>query len=915
MRASRFARSFLVSLPFVLVSNGVAQTDQWLRGLVAKKPVTREIARRHLALLADLPAAELKALLKSKRPEVVLAAVSLLRDRKQEIAALRQISLHYNPVIRRALLPVASDDTVKKTLAEGPNELRPLALLELEDRKLLDDELLVKALRSDVEDLAEVACRLVVFERSPFPIAIAEKLADAPKAKLRLITWLADRPRTQSGPWLERILAKDELTEMERVLAINSLPSERILHKLALLVMDAAASSDVAISNRAGYAAARFEPRIADKLIAEFEIRVRAGTPVSALLPCLERISTNGEGILLQQALRSASTVRADIFHWLSSRESKLVNEYVARALDSAKPFPKELIRLAGTVLTTPKRIARIVDFLADGERVSVNAFSTLIEAEVYHPTMLEFAVNEGIVGEGRRLWHLLKLPLAKLPLEVFVETLEAGDFIACSYAVNSLARGRIPKKLEPMILEYAESSVHVQLQASSARALILWGTEAAGRKAWVAMRKGDHTALAIRWLMEKPKPWCYEILLKERERLTTHRTKENRSSLHRILIALAKLGDRGANDELVREIPRLAPEEMRQVQKLMDRFLKTADLAKLARKYLHVQEGDPDERTEREGDLGEERRVELLEWFLARKDLDLGSLLAELWTKDGSYEVRLVALRGLLARDSEKLHGQIYKLLAKPYGHDQQDLAFEIVGGGLGDPITAKGLELLAHVVLRAPLTNPKQEIQYSIDQTFGSARGAYPVLTPAANLLRRDEHVKPRAAFEKVAAQITTRRFVLNRQRLGLFLIGIARRDELLDELGPVIARLILAAPDLSTEFVGPAQMLLADEAETAGDYEKAAGLYAAASRAWSREVVPLQIRRALLGAVDPVARYHPIAALAARAPMCRARASIADGQMAKAKRQLLRARDLAEGDNETIKQIAILRKATNR
>ncbi len=35
MRASRFARSFLVSLPFVLVSNGVAQTDQWLRGLVA----------------------------------------------------------------------------------------------------------------------------------------------------------------------------------------------------------------------------------------------------------------------------------------------------------------------------------------------------------------------------------------------------------------------------------------------------------------------------------------------------------------------------------------------------------------------------------------------------------------------------------------------------------------------------------------------------------------------------------------------------------------------------------------------------------------------------------------------------------------------------------------------------------------
>jgi len=229
--------------------------------------------------------------------------------------------------------------------------------------------------------------------------------------------------------------------------------------------------------------------------------------------------------------------------------------------------------------------------------------------------------------------------------------------------------------------------------------------------------------------------------------------------------------------------------------------------------------------------------------------------------------------------------------------------------------PITARSLELLAQILLRCPLTVPGREVAFSLAPNYSTARRDYPLITPAVNLLRVDEAAKPRKMFAKVAAQIGDHRYALNRQRLGLFLGGIARRDELIADLGPVIARLILSAPDTNEDFVGPAEMVLADAAEAAKDYTRAAELYEAAVRGFSRGVVPDSIQRMFLGVVDPVARYHPIAAFAARAPIARAKALIGDGKLDAATAELLRARDLAEGDADTIDEITDLQKTTGR
>ena len=225
---------------------------------------------------------------------------------------------------------------------------------------------------------------------------------------------------------------------------------------------------------------------------------------------------------------------------------------------------------------------------------------------------------------------------------------------------------------------------------------------------------------------------------------------------------------------------------------------------------------------------------------------------------------------------------------------------------------LAPKATELLAFIVLRAPLTAPRQEIRLSLEQGFDGIRGAYPVLTPAAILLRRDATARPGKIFAKVAAKIGRDRYVLNRQRLGVFLAAICLREDLASDLGPVLAELILRAPDSSEDFVGPAQMILAGAAEDEGDDATAARLYAAASRAFGRGVVPDSVARSFLGVAEALAGYHPTAALAARASICQARIRIGRREVEAAKIELSRARDLAEGDQKTVEEIETMRRA---
>ena len=924
----------------ILVVGLPAQTEQWLRDLAGDDALAREVARRHLALAPELPTDSLTQLLASEVDAVVYAAATLLRDRGFAIDELRAKGSSASPAIRRALLPVATEAFVLATLedASAAPGLRVAALYELEDRRVLSDEHLFLAMSSEVRDLADAACRLLVHEHSPFSLALADRVLEVPAAREMLLQLLARRPRGKAGPWLQRILGLDGLTSLDRVRAIHSLPPEMVDEKLAVELLRAAGSEDAGLRFEAGSAAYRLPERIADSLVPEF---ARLATPDSCedLLMCLARVTRDGERDLLEFARGAPPEVRLSVFTWLHSRDSDLVEQFLAASLDSTAPFPPELVRLTVSSLDRPARIGRIAGLLRGEGEIAVAAFYALIEARVFHAAMLPFAMEPGI-DHDRRLARLLDLGTSVLPTELFNILCESGAPDDQVQTLNLLSRGPLPKGLEPVIIEIAREATGIEVAVAACQVLILQGSEVGGRTAWQVLLSRGKSTEAILWSRQDPKPWHYEFLLQQREHILERMATTSRAEYHRVLIALAKLGDRGAQQSLVEEIPTIDPVELRESRDVLAQFCTDDDLLNLAQEYLlgHRVRVGSDLKIVLE--IDDDRRAELVEWLIDRDVEGLDPVLAELWENDESYEVRLVALRGLLARESSGLYDQLVDHLDDPRRTDREQLAFEVVGS-MSIPLSARAMELLAYLVLRWPLSEPGSEVRMAMEEGSGQGFDAdltgesrrflptigtrdpttrvaaidYSLLTPVANLLRRDEAARPRQAFASVAEELGDLRYALNRRRLGQFLTGSHRRADLASELGPLLARLILESPDDRERYLGPAKLVLARDAEARGEFLAAAELFEAAQREFSREKVPSIIGRWFLDGADPVEGYHGLAALAARGPICRVRALAASGELDAARRMLVRASDLAEGDRASTEEITTLRRALQR
>ena len=154
-----------------------------------------------------------------------------------------------------------------------------------------------------------------------------------------------------------------------------------------------------------------------------------------------------------------------------------------------------------------------------------------------------------------------------------------------------------------------------------------------------------------------------------------------------------------------------------------------------------------------------------------------------------------------------------------------------------------------------------------------------------------------------------------LVNRRRLGLFLGLVAIRDTLLADLGPVLSRLILAAPDRGEDYLGPGHLVLAEEAEAQGRYAAAAGHYRHAVRHLLRRQTPQFIERAFLGEADAAVRYHPQADLAARPHLCDARVLLAQRKLDAARAALAKAKDLALGDKVAMAEVKELEQALSK
>src|SRR5690606_12404850 len=123
---------------------------------------------------------------------------------------------------------------------------------------------------------------------------------------------------------------------------------------------------------------------------------------------------------------------------------------------------------------------------------------------------------------------------------------------------------------------------------------------------------------------------------------------------------------------------------------------------------------------------MEEAARLELLEWFVAHPSIDIQDVLYEIWTRDDDYELRLAALRGLLGAESERVYAELMELLQQPLGEKELEIAFEAVGS-MPLPLSARAVEVLAHLVLLTPLLDPEQEVRLAIRKDRLSARSVY--------------------------------------------------------------------------------------------------------------------------------------------------------------------------------------------
>jgi len=205
------------------------------------------------------------------------------------------------------------------------------------------------------------------------------------------------------------------------------------------------------------------------------------------------------------------------------------------------------------------------------------------------------------------------------------------------------------------------------------------------------------------------------------------------------------------------------------------------------------------------------------------------------------------------------------------------------------------------------APLAIP---VAAQIESAEYPRAADYPLHLAIIDLLRRQEHLDI-APFVAVAAEVATnpRRFALSGRRLGHVLGEIARFPSLRAELGPVVARLVLMAPDTDREFASAAHLIAGEAAAARAEWGVAADHERQAARGLLRWPLPPLAERALIGETSVPEGLLAKAHLAALPYLSRARMHVSRSEFIRAAESLAAARGLAEGDVRTLEATAQL------
>ena len=764
---------------------------------------------------------------------------------------------------------------------------------------------LVAVATSGRSDAAARALRWLVFAVSPLPEALLAAADGDPNFRSRLLEVLAERPRQGAATHVRRWLAAGDLQADEQLQALAALPPGTLSLAQARTVW--AGLADPGRMRWAQLAAARLGPAVADQLVPEIGRQLLGSDAEAAVnLHWLTAITPAGAAQLFEQVFAAAAPkLQESICTWCERRAPDELARRVQAALDGQIGLAPALLDRAGPHLDTTARQARVAALLRSPQReLALTALSLLLRARIYLPAMLDLTLDES--ARTRELELVLALGPQLVPATAYARCLADPREEVVALACRALAAPGLPPALEATLRALA-TGPEGAVAASARRTLLVFGSDESAKLVYAACPGPEDRAQVAALLAERPRAWTMATLL---------------ATLGELRLAAGPAGPEGeswqAEIELLRALVRLghAPAVATLIARTGD--LEAAQLRAL--RDLLVPALEPEHvrhllalLDRREAPLTPARRRELAIWLARRPDLAGEAALTRLRAHDRDPEVQLEALRGLLrtgARDRVReevagwLAGQV------PGSEASELVAYEVLGMA-EPPVPEEALVFAARLALLAPLAVPYVEIERALAPFPQGLQGAYNELFPIVDLVRRADPVTAQAAFRSVAAQVRAhpQAHALGRVRVVTLMAQLAAHEAVFAAVGPVLAELALAIPEADTRWAAPCELVLVRAAERRGDHAFAAQAYARALAAFVRWPHLPSTERAFLGEEDPWSAEMPLAALAAKAHLCAARAALHARDLSAARRELALAEDLGLGDAACTREAAAL------
>lgn len=879
-----------------------AQNDRALGRILSDDPLTREVARRVLSWgpLADEERSVLERLLtKGVAPNRAAAADVLARQGGSLELRRARFAEEPEAAVRAILAPCLTTAALRVVVVEDESlEVALVALAELVERDELDDATLLRAALSPVAtELAGIAAALAVDYAAPLPTKLLVESSRLELQRGAILRALSRRPRTAAVPWLTQLLQSERLDLAERVEVLAAFPRGAIPARHAHEILLAAITGGVAYSRLAA-AAEGLTTEAADRLVPEVHrLALEAGVDLTLVLDVLRGVSVEGERRLVFLSRIADAVHREAIVRWLAERESPVILEVVGQALDAPDSIEPSLLRRAGPLLTDPKRRAAAERWLTQAEDVDrrMAAFVAFVDAGLYVPALGAFALNleqpDGVEARvlTRRVRMLLRLPGERIPTEIWRTILAHDVHEVIGRGLEALRRAPdLVAKYEPELRALAAG--HPAASYAALRVLLGDGREEVVRQVWSELDTSAREDL-VTVFADRDDAWLLQMLI-----------DDEMSATPSFGYTRARLGDRAVVRKLIRD-PAVWPYSwLRRADDMIAAALSPKDLELLESHLL------------RDAGVSAAVRKEILGWLEKRPDLASTALLESVYENDADPSVRDRAFGELLGRPASAvplrvdLAAQIESLAAlDDAGYER---CYSVVGA-MRAPLAAVDAAMLARILLRAPLADPREEIATNFEVEEGAPAPGNILANMASQVIRETISPQSAAAFDQEVEELRRlpQSYALGRARLGRLLTDAARTESARRTIAPGLARLVVEAPDLDGTWLGPAWIVLAEAAEDLGAYKDAAAAWRKANAALLVAQPPPYVLRAFRGDDDPVAGFVPTAVLAARPLICDARVSIDGQDQESARNSLQRALVLAQGDTATESEVRAL------